>query len=498
MSPNTITKKTTYRQIIKATSIFGGVQVFNILISIVRSKFIAVLLGPAGMGISGLLVSTMGLIGSITNFGLGTSAVRNVSVAAASQDTGKIRTTIAVLKRMVWITGVFGAFLTIILSPYLSELTFGNRDYTLAFIGISFALLLTQLSTGELVILQGLRKLKYLAKADMAGMILGLFISIPIYYKFGSQGIVPAIVISSFFSFFLNKFYASKIGVKNVSVSKEILRSEGFSMLKMGFMLSLSGLITVSASYILKLFIGRFGDLEQVGLYNAGFAIINTYVGMIFNAMVTDYYPRLSEVSSDNEKSKNVINSQAEIAILILAPILLVFLTFVDYAVILLYSDEFLGVNEMLHWAALGMFFKTVSWSVGFIILAKGASKLFIWNELIGNIYLLLINLLGFYFLGLYGLGISFFIGYVIFFGQIYFVARIYYGFKFENEVYKIFLIQFVLGVICFVVMEFLAAPYSYFVGVLLSSISIGYSYIELNKRLDIKQIIQKFINRKN
>ena len=73
-----------YRQIFKATSLFGGVQVFKIIISIVRSKFVAVLLGPAGMGIAGLLTSTTGFVSALTNFGLGTSAVKNVAAASAT------------------------------------------------------------------------------------------------------------------------------------------------------------------------------------------------------------------------------------------------------------------------------------------------------------------------------------------------------------------------------------------------------------------------------
>jgi ABC-type branched-subunit amino acid transport system ATPase component len=57
--------KDSYRNVMKATSIFGGVQVFNILIAIVRSKFIALFIGPSGMGIASLLNSTLGLINGV-------------------------------------------------------------------------------------------------------------------------------------------------------------------------------------------------------------------------------------------------------------------------------------------------------------------------------------------------------------------------------------------------------------------------------------------------
>ena len=111
-------------------------------------------------------------------------------------------------------------------------------------------------------------------------------------------------------------------------------------MLKMGLMLSLSGLISTGASYIVRVFISKTGSLDDVGLYNAGFAIIGTYVGLVFTAMSTDYYPRLSGVAHDNDKANLLINQQAEIAILIIAPILTVFIIFINWAVILLYSRE--------------------------------------------------------------------------------------------------------------------------------------------------------------
>ena len=173
-------------------------------------------------------------------------------------------------------------------------------------------------------------------------------------------------------------------------------------------MISLSGLINLGASYIVRIYISNTGGVDQVGLYTAGFAIINTYVGLIFTAMGTDYYPRLSAVAHSNEQSRQVMNHQAEIALLILAPIIMVFLVFINWVVIILYSTKFIAVNDMILYAALGMYFKALSWTIAFIFLAKGASQLFFWSELIANINTLLLNLIGYYFWGLTGLGISF------------------------------------------------------------------------------------------
>lgn len=483
-------KKDSYRQVFRATSIFGGVQVINIIIAIIRSKFVAILLGPAGMGVVGLLTSTTGLITGLTNFGLSTSAVKNVASAYASEDSEKFGRTIAAFRRLVWGTGLLGFLLMLILAPWLSRITFKSNSHTIDFILISVTLLLTQLSSGQNVILQGTRRIQYMAKSSVFGAFIGLLTSIPLYYFLGEKGIVPAIIITSVTALILTWHFSNKVKIPKFRFDKELIYTEGKEMLKLGFLISVSGFITLGASYIVQIFISNIGGVGQVGLYLAGFAIINTYVGLIFSAMSTDYFPRLSAISHNNEQSRIVINEQAEIAILILAPIIIVFLVFSHWMVILLYSSKFISVTDMILWAALGMFFKAASWSIAFIFLAKGANRLFFLNEFMTNIYLLALNLLGYKLLGLTGLGISFMVAYLLYVFQVYFVAKSKYKFSFNKGFYKIFCIQLVLGVICFLLVKLLDTPYSYIVGSLVIVLSTMYSLKELDKRLGMKSII--------
>lgn len=486
-------QQSSYRQIMKATSLFGGVQVFNIIIQVIRSKFVAILLGPGGMGIMGLLNSTIGLISSLTNFGLGTSAVKDIASAESTGSKRQIGITITVLRQMVWITGLLGSLVTGIFSSLLSQLTFGNNDYRLAFVWISITLLFNQLTSGQLVVLQGLRKLQYLAKANVLGSFVGLLITVPMYYFWGKQGIAPGIIATALISLAMSLYFARKVEFEKVNLSIKQSVKQGRSMLQMGFMISLSGLFLVAVSYIVRIFIGRKGGVEQVGLYNAGFAIINTYVGLIFNAMGTDYYPRLSAIANDNKLCKQAINQQAEIALLVLAPILIIFLIFINGLIILLYSKQFLGVNDMIHWAALGMFFKAASWSIAFIFLAKGNSKLFFMVELISNVLLLGFNILGYNIGGLTGLGVSFTVYYLFYFIFVYSISKTKYTFDIEPKLASIFVIQFGLAVLGFLTMRYATTPYNYMIGTLLIGISFWFSYEELDKRLGLRSIIQGF-----
>jgi len=489
-------QQTSYRQIMKATSIFGGVQVFTIIVAIIKSKFIAVLLGPAGMGIAGLLTSATGLISGLTNFGLGTSAVKDVAAANATGDETRIATIVTVLQRWVWITGLLGALVTLIFSHWLSLLTFRNSDYTVAFVWLAITLLFQQLTTGRLVVLQGLRKLNYLAKANMFGSLLGLFIAVPLYYFYGVSGIVPALILSSATAMLLAWYFSHKVAILHVKVTRTQTVEEGRGMLKLGFMISLTGLITMGVAYLVRIFISHTGGVAQVGLYNAGFAIVNTYVGLVFTAMATDYYPRLAGVANDRKKSNLAINQQAEVAILILAPIIIIFLVLINWVVILLYSSKFVGVSGLIHWAALGILFKAVSWSIAFIFLAKGASKLFFWNELITNVYLLAFNLFFYKYYGLNGLGFSFLLTYFFYVIQVYIVARVKYAFAFDTAFFKVFGIQLALGVAAFVVIKTTVAPVNYIIGILLIILSTLYSFRELDNRIGLKAAFSTVIKR--
>ena len=479
-----------YRQIMKATSIFGGVQVFNIFISLIRSKFVAVLLGPIGFGILGMLTATISMVSALTNFGLGTSAIKDISEAHASGNLNRVSVMVSVFKKLVVITGFIGTVLTLAFASVLSEITFGNREYTWAFIWISITLLINQLNVGQSVMLRATRQIKPLAKSGMLGSVLGLIFTLPLYYLFELNGIVPGIIISAFCTYIATWYYARKLNLCQVPVPYPIVLAEGKGMLKMGFLLSLSVLIGAGTSYLVRLYINSKGGIEEVGLYNAGFAIINTYVGLIFTAMATDYYPRLSAVSKSNSECRTIINHQAEIAILILSPIILVLFVFINWLVIILYSSQFILVNDMILYAALGMFFKAVSWAIGFIFLAKGALKVFFLSELLANTYIIALNIIGYKYFGLAGMGLSFLISYLLVLIQVYYISKIKYEFTFSKEIVKIFIVQFSLAVTCLISVKLLSGIYSYSIGILFICVSAILAWKELDSKLDLKSAL--------
>lgn len=481
----------------KATSLFGGVQVINIIISLVRSKAIALLIGPIGMGIASLLTSTMGLINGLTNLGLEKSAVKEISLENNKSDFDRVSRTISILKRLVWFTITAGVILMIVFSPWLSEFAFGNKDYTISFVWISIALLFKQLASSQLAMLQGLRKLKSLAKANLYGNIIGLLITLPLYYFFALDAIVPAIIIATFMSFIFTLYYSTKLEIKSNKITNKEAFVEGKPMIELGLTLSFSSMVTLLVAYILQIFISTEGGVDQVGLYQAGFLILNSYVGIIFNAMGTDYFPRLSAISENIVKIRKSVYEQAMIAILLISPIIVIFLTLAPIIIRILYTKEFLSVVPMVSWGILGMLFRAVSWSMGYIIIAKGDSKVFIKTALGFNSLLLFLNVLGYTYGGLEGLGFSFFIHYIIHFIVVRLITYYRYGFYFEKGFYKIFTFTVILCVLAFSFTYIQNEILKYSLMGIVIIISILFSYKLLDEKMDIKKFINELLNKK-
>lgn len=488
--------KSSYRSIFKATSLFGGVQVYQILIQIIKSKFIAVLLGPAGVGIMGLYQSGLQLIQQLSSMGLSQSAVRDVSEANGSNDLHRIAKTVTVVRKLVWVTGIFGLVLVACFSPLLSKTSFGNYDYTIPFIILSITLLLDQLSAGQKVILQGMRRLKDLAKCSAFGVTFGLITSIPLYYWLGIEGIVPTLILNSLCSLLLSWFYSRKIKVEKVHVTPKQTLEQGKLMLVMGVSMSISGILSTIVAYAIRGYIQANGGVEQVGLYQAGFVIMTTYVGMVMNAIATDYYPRLAAINKDNQKCREAVSQQGEIGVMILAPMLTICLVFMPFVLKILYSDKFLAANEYISWACLGMMLRLASWVISYLFVAKAESKLFMINELSANLYYLAFSLIGYKALGLTGLGIAFALEYIVYLIQCYLIARKKYSFSFSNSFIKCYGIQLLLIIACLIIVLTLSGWQKYIIGSLIIAISCYLGLKGLNEKMELLSFVRQRIKK--
>ncbi|OBQ55557.1 oligosaccharide flippase family protein [Tamlana sp. s12] len=489
-------QSTSYKQILKSTSLFGGVQIFNILLSVIKTKIITVLVGASGLGVLGLLTSTVKLIVDFTKLGLETSAVKEISEYDSKANRSEFHSFVDVLNKVVWFTAIIGALLCMFFSGWLSTWAFGNSNYKIEFMWLSLAVFFTQLTNGKKAILQGTRQLKKLAKANLWGSFLGLLVAIPIYYYYKIDGIVPSIILSVIIAYFIVVLYVEHKGfkIRKIGIVETFKKSK--SMLSLGLSLSVNSLIVALTLWLIQIYIRNSGGLQEVGYYSAGMLIINSYVGLIFNAMGTDYFPRLSAINKDNSLIQKVVNEQAEIAVLLITPIIAVFFVFAPLVLQLLYSQEFIVILGFVTFGVLGTLFKAISFTLGYVIIAKGSSKLFIKISIVFNFLMLLISFFSYKAGGLTGLGVGLVIYYIIHFVTLKILTGYYYQLNLKKSFYRIFFICISICVFSYLGTLVQNRFLHYLWLTLMAIVSLIFTFTEIQKRINIKYLIKGFFKK--
>lgn len=476
-----VKKENNYGNILKRISSFGGVQLFNIVVNLVRGKFVALFLGPEGMGISSLFTSSTNTLQQFSGLGLNLAIVKET---AAEKDNPENLTHIfAVAMRMIIFTAMLGGVVCFCFSPLLSKWTFGDYSYTISFMALAAAVSLTVAGTGYLSLLQGMGEVKRLAKASVVGGLIGLFCGVPLYYFFGDSGIVPAIIILAL-AIFLFYFLSFKKSIKydKVKFSWQSHKSLVKKLISLGFILMLGNLVGTFANYIINVFVRSFGSVDNVGLFQAANSLTNQYVGLIFSALALDYFPRLSAVSKDTVKLREVVNRQSEIVVLITTPLVLLLILTTPIIIEILLTEKFLVITPLMRWLGLGVLFQAISFPMGYIFIAKENKKVYIWMEVIvSTLIWITCSFLFYYYFGLIGLGISLVVRASLDIAITYIACRYIFKFSYKRKIVVVIISCTALGSMGFAV-SFLQDFYSQFLQIIILCISIIYSTFILRK----------------
>jgi PST family polysaccharide transporter len=424
------TDKPTYGQILKSSALIGGSSMLNIGIGMLRTKAMALLLGPAGFGLMGLYGSIVDLAVSIAGTSINNSGVRQIAAAATSGDDQRIARTATVLRRTAILLGILVAGLLALFSQKVSELTFGTDQHAGAVALLSIAVCFQLVAGGQHALVQGMRRIADLAKMGVLGALYGTMISVPLVYFLREEGVAPSLVCIAAMSIITSWWYARKVRIQPAAMTgSEILR-EAISLLKLGGAFLASGFLTTGAAYAIRLIVVRNVGLEASGFYSAGWTLGGLYVGYILQAMGTDFYPRLVGVANDNAECNRLVNEQAHVSLLLAGPGIIGTLTFAPLVIVMFYSDKFVEAVEILRWICLGMALRVITWPMGYIIVAKNRQLIFIAVDLVWTTAYVGLGWACVRHFGLNGAGIAFFGSCVVHGLMIYPIVRAHSGFR--------------------------------------------------------------------
>ena len=470
-----------YRNILKGTSFFGGVQLFNIILTLVRGKFVAIILGPEGMGISALFTSASNTIQRFANLGVNQAIIKKV---AEEKEPAEQLRSVATSLQLINLTALLGLIICVAFCIPLSRITFGDESYWWQFMMLGAGVWLAMAGGGKLTVLQGLHEVKRISKASIVGGVTGLGVGIPLYYIFGYKGIVPAI-IAVFLALYI--FYSINLNrcVKGLKVGWNL--KENFplakSILFLGLVLMSGTLISSLVEYLINLYVRSNGSVDDVGLYQAANSVTNQFSGMIFSALAMDYFPRLSAVAADNDKMSTVVNRQSEIVSWLMTPAMTLLILSAPLIIRVLLSESFTQIIPLMRWMGVGMLLRAFSFPMAYITFAKGNKKVFfILEGIVANSLTLVLSCLFFHFFGLIGLGYALVADNGACLIIYYFVNRKLYGYNFSSASLINFIIGGIITAGCFVFSFFTSAALSFSLMGIFGAGALVWGFINIKK----------------
>lgn len=477
-----------YRKIAKNTAVLGGSQVVQMLVTLVRTKVVAVLLGPMGMGVNALILSAVSTIQQFSSLGIFQSGVRDLSCVYSSGDAVRFARLRKIFNRLTLFSGILGLVICLVLSSLLSDFSFGNSEYTWSFVAVSITLLFMSLQSGKTTILQATHNLRLIAKATIVGAILNLVITVPMFYLWGMNGIVPAIIASYVIFYMVNKYYEGRIVFAEVDVpNRAQMIAFGKPILKLGMILMVSSLMMVTFTFLLNGFISHLGSVSDVGLFQSASAICMQSMVIINTTLASDYFPRLSAVCSDKHLLGETVNSQVEIMLFVVAPISIMLIAFAPLVISLLLSSQFITIIPLVQTMALALGFRLIWAILGLVMLAKGDKKNYlIYDVIVGNGLNFMFNIVAYYFYGLEGLGISYIVGAMLMVLLLSFVVYKQYKIFVSGKLFLLFLLMFMVILFGYISTFIFTGAYYYLSLILSVLIVICCSFYQLNKKLGI------------
>ena len=213
--------------------------------------------------------------------------------------------------------------------------------------------------------------------------------------------------------------------------------------------------------------------------------------------MESDYFPRLSAVNSDKEKINSLVNSQAEVAILLMAPLIVGFIVFLAVIVSLLLTSRFSDAVPMARIAAVGLAFKAMTQPLSYVSLAKGDSRTFMLQEVLYDVVFVLTVLLFFHFWGITMTGTALTVAAMFDMAMVCLITRVRYGVTLSHRAMTVFSVQLPVIAVSWITSSFLDGVWRLVAGIILLFISSAYSFHFLKKHTSFIRFISEKIRNK-
>lgn len=432
------TEESSHKQILRSSAIIGSASIVNIFVGLLRMKAVAVLLGPAGVGLIGIFQNLMNTAAKVSMLGFDQVGTRQIAEAKGRDDQAAVD---AARRALFWgtlILACVGALVVWFGNELLAKYVLSDIKHASDVGWVAIGVSLTVATGSQRALLTGMRRIGDIAKLTILSSVFGAFIGVGAVYWLGDRGIVLLVIATPLAGFVTSHIYVNRLpGIQSGPTPIKELSGQWRSLVRLGTAFMVAGVSIMLGQLAVRSMVQQQLGADNLGYFQASWMISMTYIGFILSTMGTDYYPRLSAVIHDKQKANRLVNEQTEVAILLAGPVMLAMIAFAPWIIKLLYTGEFGPAVTILRWQILGDVFKIFCWPLGFLILASGRGSIFMFKEITVISVFVFTTWALIPYLQVEATGVAFFLMYLVNIPLLFIIARLLTGFLWSTGVIR-------------------------------------------------------------
>jgi O-antigen/teichoic acid export membrane protein len=382
-------KKFFSSELIKVSSLNAVATLIRMLTGFISVKVVASLIGPQGIAVLGQLSNFSSILLSISSGGINAGITKYVSEYSDNKDFYT-----RFLGTGLWITLALSFICSLILifgAGYFSTEILHDVKYKLVFYIFGVTIILYALNALLISVINGFRDFKKYVIANILGSIIGLIFSITLAIKFGILGALIASVTYQSVLFFLTIFIVSKAHWFNYrAFIKKFDRGTAKKLANYSLMAISSALTVPGGQLVVRNFIIDNRSISEAGIWEGMNRISGMYLTIITTSLSVYFLPKLAQLKSDKEFRDEIFNAFKLIFPFLIISTLGIFL-FRNLIIQILFTKDFSSMQDLFGVQLIGDFLKLTGWVLGYILLAKAMTKMYIILELF-NFFLVVLS----------------------------------------------------------------------------------------------------------
>jgi len=386
----------------------GGARAGATGLAVLRTKLVALLLGPEGVGLMGLYASLQEIGAQAADGGLSHSAVREVARTRGDP------VALAHLRRaLAWAVLALGAVAAAALWTWRGEIAFaltGSGEHAAAFGLLGAGVAAMMVWRWQQAVLAGFQSVADLARLTLTAAAIATAGGLAAIWQMGTEGVVWAVLLGPVAGAALGAAALARLPRTRVAPDLAAIWRAWRGLFGLGAGLMVSALAVLVTPMVLRVWLSHDAGLEAAGLYHAALIVAMHATGLLMAAVGMDYYPRIS-AAIGTKAASGIAEAQIRLHLRVGAPVLILLTAGASWVMVLLYAAPFAVAAGLMQMLLLATLLRLVAVPVELCLTASGRSGLILRLQLLHQGLALGLGLAAWPWLGLWGLGLGAVIG---------------------------------------------------------------------------------------